>query len=694
MVRYEWKKILLYRGGIWLIAGLLILELVSIVLFTPPYDRELENNRAVYDRYLAEVEGPLTQEKRDFLEAEMERLNRIHREMEELKSDYYSGGIPEDAYRERFRALLSDDEKYEGFTCLYRQYIFVREDSRRGFLYTGGWESLLNDQAPDYLLLLALVILLAPVFCGEYACRMDALLLTQKKSARCQASVKLTAALLLTAVLAASVQGMELTFRAVRFGLPHWEYSLQSLPSFGKAEKAMSLGQAFLLQFALKEMGYLLTGVMILFFSVCLKKLSLTLMAGIVALPLPLLTVPGKYAFLRIPGPWALTVGSIYLNGGKQEMDFAGLGIYLLTVGGVAAMLLAVIRQRNTNRHLLSRRIKTVTVLAALALLLTGCASSAPEKLCCNALNSDWCETDGAVILGGPFDQAVIRKDTGDILPFPLDALAGETLSARGCLFPSGGNIYYIQTETVHPRAGNPDKTEPFSVLEKLETGKMERSVVHSWKEETTWFFGLLDRNTLDKTLPQAIEWFFLYDGGMYYLDSSQEGLFRRDLTTGKQETVLDRIHGVDLSWDGENLYYTDDYNRLVIRNFRTGSVDIREDVVTDKFILTPEGILFRSRRDGNALCFRGPDGVRTLSKRVPAKMWWDSRYLWFSDTADNTWRIAHDGTGETLVSFPGRIRAVPSGKNLYLYDFENGSYYMMDKDTLQIQPLTETGSR
>lgn len=694
MLRYEWKKILLHRGGIWLIAGLVILELVSILLFTPPYDHELENNRAVYDSYLAGVEGSLTQEKRDFLEAEMERLNQVRWEMEELKSGYYLGEIPEDAYQERFRALQSDDEKYEGYTCLYRQYIFVREDSSRNFLYTGGWESLLNDQSPDYLLLLALVILLAPVFCGEYACRMDELLLTQKKSARCQASVKLTAALVLTAALAAVIQGIELTFRAVCYGLPHWECSLQSLPSFGNAKKAMTLWQAFLLQFALREIGYLLAGVMILFFSVCLKRFSLALMAGIVALPLPLLTVPEKYAFLRIPGPWALTVGSIYLNGGEQEMDFAGLGLYLLTAGAVAATMLMVIWRRSTNRHLLSRRFKAVTVLAALALLLAGCASSAPEKLCYNVSSSDWCETDCAVILGGPFDQAVIRKDTGDVLPFPLDALTGETLSAGGCLFQSGGNIYYIQTETIHPYAGSPNRVKLFSTLEKLETGKMERSVIYSWNQEAKRFFGLLDRNISDEALPQTIGWFFLYDGRMYYLDGSQQGFLRMDLTTGEQETVLDRINGTELSWDGENLYYTDDYNRLVIRNFRTGSVDVREDVVTDRFILTPEGICFRSRRDGNALCFWGPNGVRTLSNRVPTKMWWDSRYLWFSDTEGNTWRVAHDGTGETPVSFSGSICAVPSGESIYLYDYESESYCVMDKETLQIRLLQEMENR
>ena len=74
MFRYEMKKILFYRRSLWLILGLVCLELLSTLLFTKPYDAQLERNRQVYESYLSAVEGPLTQENRDYLEAEMERL--------------------------------------------------------------------------------------------------------------------------------------------------------------------------------------------------------------------------------------------------------------------------------------------------------------------------------------------------------------------------------------------------------------------------------------------------------------------------------------------------------------------------------------------------------------------------------------------------------------------------------------------
>ncbi len=53
MLRFEWKKLLLYRRGLLLIAVFLIAELMGTILLTKPYDKDLEANRAVYDRYLS-----------------------------------------------------------------------------------------------------------------------------------------------------------------------------------------------------------------------------------------------------------------------------------------------------------------------------------------------------------------------------------------------------------------------------------------------------------------------------------------------------------------------------------------------------------------------------------------------------------------------------------------------------------------
>ena len=97
----------------------------------------------------------------------MVRLDAIHADIAQLKDDYYAGNITEAQYRHDFDRLSVEDAKYTGLAKLYTQYIFVREMAERSFLYPGGWEVLLTAQEPDYRFLLALVILLTPLFCED-----------------------------------------------------------------------------------------------------------------------------------------------------------------------------------------------------------------------------------------------------------------------------------------------------------------------------------------------------------------------------------------------------------------------------------------------------------------------------------------------------------------------------------------------
>ena len=157
MLRFEWKKLLFYRRGILLLTAFLIAEILGTMLFTKPYDPELEANRAVYDHYLFQVEGPLTPVNQQWLENEMHRLNTVNVKLEQLKMDYYWGNITEEAFRASFDPLASESEDYPGFSKLYTQYIYVRESDERQFLYTGGWEVLFGEQEPDYLFLMLLL---------------------------------------------------------------------------------------------------------------------------------------------------------------------------------------------------------------------------------------------------------------------------------------------------------------------------------------------------------------------------------------------------------------------------------------------------------------------------------------------------------------------------------------------------------
>lgn len=686
MVMYEWKKLLFRRKGLAIILLLLVAELAGLLLFTRPYDQELEDNRQVYESYLAQVEGPLTQEKRAYLEEEMLRLDAIHADIAQLKDDYYAGNITEAQYRQDFDRLSVEDAKYTGLAKLYTQYIFVREMAERSFLYPGGWEVLLTAQEPDYLFLLALVILLTPIFCEEYACRMHEILLCQKRSAKYQVLSKVTVALTLTFLLTAILQTFSLVYCALRFGLPQGGFSLQSLFSFGNAGKHMSLWQGFWLQFALKELGYLYAALLILFLSVVLKNFARTLMAGIVILVLPFLTVAGNEVFVPIPGPWALTIGSIYLNGGQAELLWKELGLLILGVLLIMGLLLLGIRSRNTNYQLKRKTARKALLLCLPVLLLTGCAPK-ETRVCVNLSTSGWYEWEDYLLVPGNSGQNLIHKPTATVIPFPLSPLSGTIYSSGSC-YGEGDQVYYLKTTTHHPDSGIESITQDCDLV-KLNLSTMKESVVYQCNEETSWFFGLLDLETSFSLTYNSIV--FLHENALYYRDNSEVGgLHKMDLLTGARQVVLPSFSGQNLGYDGENLYYLDNYNRLVIRCLDSGAEQAIDQVVASSFLLTSEGIYFGNLREGSTLAHYDPDsGAVTKLGDVPIyRVFWDESYLWFQDTSGILYRMDKDGSNQIPIDTLYLLAAVPSGDSLYLFDYAADAYYTLNKDTLECRPL------
>lgn len=596
MIYYEWKKLLFRRKGLLLIVLFLIAELASVLLFTQPYDKVLETHRDVYDSYLVQVEGPLTEEKRTFLESEMERLNDIHQELEQLKRDYYSGAVTENDYRDAFDLLSAEDRKYTGFSKLYSQYIFVRESAQRSFLYTGGWEVLLTDQEPDHLFLLVLIVLLVPMFCEEYACRMHEILLTQKRSARFQVPAKVTVALSLTFVLTAILQLFDLGYCAARFQLPHGDYSIQSLFSFGTTVKSLTLWQAFWLQFALKILGYFYVAILILFFSVLLKKYHLTLMASVAILPLPFLTVASCEVFLSIPGPWALTIGSIYLNGGVGELEKAELLRLVLGVLVIESVMLLAIYRSNINKQLIGHTRGLAAILLCVILLsMTGCTEAAQVNYY-NRSTANQYETDDYLISGSYEGATLTEKDTGKTYDFPLYPLTGTTISCGATFYGNGNTVYYLKTITHQPSAGW-DTIHTYCDLVKLDLDTMVETVVYQWNEEERWFFDLLDRSD-GAPDPFFVELLFVHDHDLYYINTADSTLNRMDLTSGASEVMLSEMYAQDIAFDGTNVYYLDQYNRLVLQNLDSGELRTIDEVVAKTFLLTEAGVSFQNLRD------------------------------------------------------------------------------------------------
>ncbi len=605
MLGCELKK-LLRRGGWLLVAGLLLAEALA-QLFTVPYDQELESNRAAYDWYMAQVEGPLTAEKRRYLDEEMARLELNRVRMENLKSDFYEDKISEAEFHEKFEEYAPVEAVYAGFTKLFAQYIFVREDPARYFLYPGGWEVLLTDWKPDLLLLLVLVILLTPVFCEEYACGMDQLLLTQKVSAPWAVSAKVAAAMLVTASLTAILQLCDLAYSALVFGIPHGDYSLCSLMSFGGTTGNLTLWQAFWLQFGLKELGYLYAATLILFLSVLLKKVSLTMMAGITLLILPHLAVQSVEKLLALPGPWALAVGSVYLQSDPAQALISAVALW--SVGIILGMLL-VIQIRNANHQL---RWKPLLLLGCTALLLTGCGEKTEPQICFNSVSARTYETDRYRVemhcSEGEENPGFVLLDkaTEERIPFPLDALEGQTVSCGWNFYGEGDDLYYIKTTTAYTTPLADAYCASYDALMKLNLNTLEEEILYRWNGDPTWFFGLLDRPSWE---PQVNQMLFLHKGKLYYDDNGT--VCRMDLAIGTWEVFSENRGSVDVAYDGTYFYFLDSYNRLNRQDLNTDEIQVVENVVADKFLLTPKGVFFLNKQDGKTLYLWEPDSGNT----------------------------------------------------------------------------------
>ena len=324
-------------------------------------------------------------------------------------------------------------------------------------------------------------------------------------------------------------------------------------------------------------------------------------MAGLAVLPLPLLTVSEHTDFLRIPGPWALTIGGIYLDPSVEYMDprtnlpvtvvaevnWQELGLVLVGASVIMGLMIGYIRRKNTNYHTKSHGRKRIAALAVAALLLSGCAQAQKEVIY-NSSDAGWVENDQFLVFSYDLEHSLyLNKETGQYREFPLSAYTGETVSSKGYFYEENGSLYYLKTTKLHPHGGS-EAMQTFDVIARMDTKTLEESVYYQWASDSNWFFALLELSRTEESANYIGE-FFLHGQHIYYLRNSE--FYRMDRFTGAYEQYMVLPNVTNLAYDGQHVYYTDNYNRLILRNLDSGKERTVEEVVADDFLLTPEGI-------------------------------------------------------------------------------------------------------
>ena len=608
---YEWKKLMVLQRGLLYILAALLASAVWLAATDRPQNSAMEEYRGEYEWYLERLDGACTEEKAAWLEREAQAITQARYARAQSQESYYSGQITAEQYERQTAEAGAVLAHEHGFEAVYRQYLYICENTgNRYFLNTNGWAGLFSAQTLDFPLFLVILILGAAVFCSEYSCQMDALLRTapqSRKSARSKVVMTLCAVFALCGGLAL----MRFVFFGMKYGLPHGEYPVQSIASFGGSTKNVSLLAAYLILTGLRCFGSVYLAALLLFTSVLVKKYALTVVIGVASTLIPYIGLSRQICYrLPLPLPFLLAAG--FLEGASSVEDsLTGEPIVtfserspreLLALLGLSAVCCALmagwVLRQNTNcwqsGGKLARRCGAAVLCLPLLLPLSGCSAGSDAE---------------AVFNSSLQHVSEIEKD------LPLSPLfgafsEGESLQA---VYVDAPYVYCLtlRTEQYVDRVGSCSSTFTQASILRLHTETLEEQIV--FEKITDSGRSLLG---IDYTVGDT--WMFLQYCCGFFLNQDSLFFITNDGITEVGRTIqrtrmLDIPTNGNVAFDGRTIYFINEDSLLTAYDTRTHRARPFRNAVASDFCLTGQGLYFINRLDSDCVYLCGRDGAGSL---------------------------------------------------------------------------------
>ncbi|MBQ7320995.1 MAG: ABC transporter permease subunit [Clostridia bacterium] len=312
----------------------------------------------VYHEYMTELEGPLTEEKLDYLREERAAINGILARKEAMQAAY----LAEEIGFEEYRAYLSDyndaytrDELFAAVEerAAYLQARQAQTGERGWFLYDSGWRTLYESEA-DLFLYAAILLLLTGIFASEYVSRSSSggfaqILRATKNGRKRTFAAKLTAAAVVSTVLALLMVAVDITAVFAGYEMPAFGAPLWSMPLFESVGTGLTVGGYLFLFVLLRLLGVWLLAGLVCALSELLCKYIPTLGSSVMLTLLPALCAAFGLAAAEKLNYLNLLAGTpLWLMSARSSLfgsDFALLTVWILAAATAVTAALASARR-------------------------------------------------------------------------------------------------------------------------------------------------------------------------------------------------------------------------------------------------------------------------------------------------------------------------------------------------------------
>ncbi|MCH5273193.1 MAG: hypothetical protein J1E35_05920 [Lachnospiraceae bacterium] len=333
------KNIKKYHIGV-IVLVLLIVRLLSGVFLTENssgVNSLVELIKEDYLEFIDEFGGAVSKE----FESRVLQMNAQQQEAEDrivqLALGVEDGVLRQKDYVDGLLECYEVLEQKEVMKALNNQLNYIKENpERRYFMYTNGWVSLFQNMKLDYMYLVVLILVMAPLFVREYETKMDVLNLLSKNGRGKLYFTKIVFAVVFSFVTAELFFAVDLLTVQIRFGIEHSDYPLQSLHIFMENVSLLTIGQHLMTSFWITAIGGMLTSAVLVVITLIMKKMIPAIIVFLSVLMLPYYMFE-EYTLAKHPNLTTLLTRTGYVVGIRIKessapyfMDEATIKMHLL----------------------------------------------------------------------------------------------------------------------------------------------------------------------------------------------------------------------------------------------------------------------------------------------------------------------------------------------------------------------------
>lgn len=253
---------------------------------------------AVYKEYMTVLEGPLTEEKLQYLESERASINETLAKKSSMQQAYLEEKIGFEEYQEFLKAYNYAYSRDELLLVIEEHAAYLQKQEEAlgiegWFIYDTGWRKLYAGDA-DLFLYTAILLLLTGTFASEYASKSSsggfAQILRSTKNGREKTfSAKLISAGIIAVTLAVLMAAIDVVILFTQYEMPAISAPLLSMQMFASVNSQLTVGVYLVIFVLLRIIGALLMAMLVCALSELLCRYIPVLGSAVILTLLPAL---------------------------------------------------------------------------------------------------------------------------------------------------------------------------------------------------------------------------------------------------------------------------------------------------------------------------------------------------------------------------------------------------------------------